>query len=210
MKAHHVAAIALLVILTGAGYVITVWQQSTLPHEEEHVDKTHDSESSTDHGNSTASNDHLGTTSESPGTTSAPTTTITNTSSSEAAVALAEANIDMTVTVHASDPPSITIQFKASQDLNLDGWRIGDAIGVSGLTDHLYYFSDLQLTAGDTLTVSSTCGSDQALSRYWCLTNSRTLAESVASRGIFFVDSKGEVAISCTPMEDDASRFQCL
>jgi len=206
MKAHHVAAIALLVILTGAGYVITVWQQNTLPHGEE----THDTGNTTDHANSQNGNDHNETASETPGSTSTPTTTITNTSTTEAAEALAKANINMTVDIDESDPPIIRIEFTASEDLNLDGWRIGDAIGVSGLTDHLYYFRDLQLTAGETLMVSSDCGSDQDLTRYWCLSNSRALAESVVSQGVFFVDNKGEVAVSCTPAKEDNNHFECL
>lgn len=271
MKAHHIAAIAMLVILTGAGYVITVWQQATIPHHEEaHGEETgeegthtagtdnsnsqdhgtettdHDTDSTdhdtdndpanvatsvsgTDNTTETASNqgsetgghggeDADGTTetantetdteTTSTASTSENTSTTTAATNTAAPSALAEAEIDMTMTVESDN---IIIAFKASEDLDLRGWRLGDAIGVAGLTDHLYYFGDVQVAAGDTLEVHSACGSDQDLSRYWCVSQSRTLANSMA-KGIFFVDDKGEVAVSCTPVDAESApiRYECL
>lgn len=280
MKAHHIAAIAMLVILTGAGYVITVWQQATIPHEEAHGEETvhggeedvhtagNDNNANQDHGTETtdhgednnnsnvatsvsgtgnttetasnegsetgdhggenadgtteAANTETGTETastettnntqetETTSTTSASETNSTATSSTNTAApsALTEAEIDMTMTV---EDDNIVIAFKASEDLDLRGWRLGDAIGVAGLTDHLYYFGDVQLAAGDTLEVHSACGSDRDLSRYWCVSQSRTLANSMA-KGIFFVDDKGEVAVSCTPVDAESApiRYECL
>jgi len=252
MKAHQIAAIVLILALTASGYVLTVWQHTTLSDEEQ----AHEETSGVRENNETSSTDHTGEAASSSrnnqnqpvvssSVTGAPLTDQTQSGSGEdhgeststsASNAQSDAasgsnitsgaetesadlpQISLTVIserVEQSDAPLVTLQLQVSgEGLDLSGWRLGDDIGVAGHPDHLFYFGDLMLSPGDTLTIHSGCGRDAGLTLYWCLSQPLTLLDS-ARKDLYLLDQRGQAAVRCRPEASGGEqtlsiRYKCV
>ena len=148
--------------------------------------------------------------------TTAATTENPNEEQQTTAATTTVAGTSVTFTVTATrqedaKTPLVTIALEPSDEpLSLSGWRLADAIGAAGHADHVYYFGELTLDAGQTLTIHSACGRDQGLVRYWCLSQPLSLLDS-ANKALFFLDANGDLALTCTPAatDQDVMPYQC-
>lgn len=269
MKLHHIIAVLFVVVLTGAGYTLTVWQHATLAHDADHKEDasseagaqaaaTHETNAVAEgsvagaiNGSSAQDVEHVGsqteevrgaqatatnaqsdTTSEAGATESAQTgngsatpTAATEHNASDApqpgtaaaavkTTTVAGTSVTFTVTVTRqkdAKTPLVTIALSPSdKPLSLSGWRLADVIGVAGHADHVYYFGALTLDAGETLTVHSSCGRDDGLIRYWCLSQPLSLLDA-ANKELYFLNANGNRTLTCTPAASgqDAMPYQC-
>lgn len=203
MKAHHVVALLLIVALTAAGYALTVWQSSSLPHEEAAHEEAASPAPATGQPTAPATHSSVAGT---PGATkpSQPTVTAPGSSATHTATPLGNVTVALTVTSQRQEdnqPPVVTITLQpVNQVLPLKGWHLSDAIGRGGIIDHIYYFGDLALEAGQTLTIHSSCARDNGLTRYWCMGQPLSLLDA-ATKALFLVDPNGAVALTCTPQD---------
>jgi hypothetical protein len=168
------------------------------------------SSESTSTGATSNNNEDTNTSSASNTEESSPSTTTTaSTMPDELEVSLAV----QTERLEDSSTPLVTIELKVmGNDLNLDGWRLGDSIGVAGHPDHLFYFGKIELADGDTLTIHSSCGRDEGLTMYWCLSQPLTMLDS-GRKELFLLDSNDDVALTCRPASDEQTSsmaYECI
>lgn len=239
MKAHHYAAITVIVALIGIGYGLTVWMSATLGEEPQGAESGIQEVTAPVIGSQTAPTEQASeesvaeqvsseTLEETASTEVAPPeaeTTTTESSSDETAQTSTEtqgggasettsSSSELTPVAQqtdAADEVLITIEIKAvGQPLDLSGWRLSDALGVAGHTDHVYYFGDQTLPAGQTLTVYSSCGRDQDLTLYWCLSHPLPIINS-EQKELLLHNAQGELALTCTIADSSRAqvRYEC-
>lgn len=238
MKAHYYVAITVIVVLIGIGYGLTVWMHATLEGEHPSTAESGNlaaTESSVQEVTTLvvssptapteqASSEIHGETGSAQVTPQAETT-VTESSPNETAQTTPEIqNGEATGTASSAseltpvaeqtdgiDAVLITIEVKAvGQPIDLSGWRLSDSLGVAGHTDHVYYFGEQTLSAGQTLTVYSSCGRDQDLILYWCLSHPLTIVNS-GQKELLLHNAQGELAATCTIADSSRAqvRYEC-
>ncbi len=73
--------------------------------------------------------------------------------------------------------------------VDLDGWEVADESA-----SHRHRFSDLRLGAGESVTLFSGCGRDDAFARYWCVSGSAVWNNSGDT--VFLRDDQGNIVVS--------------
>ncbi len=201
MKPHYVVALLVVVALSAAGYALMAWQHATLPHDEAGHEEADTHETASPNAPASGTAVHGSVAGAPAGVAPAPTP---GTDHAPASTPAPLDGVALALTVssqrqEAAQPPLVTITLAPlDAPLSLKGWRLSDAIGRGGIADHVYYFGDLSLDAGQTLTIHSACGRDEGLTRFWCMNQPLSLLDA-ASKALYLVDPNGAVALTCTP-----------